>query len=401
MGKRIMNQATAMTIQPPALTRAEALGRARVIAEVARENARRAEDLREMPQENVTAIVESELAMLLVPRRWGGFEMDWETTVDCIVEVGKACGSTAWCTAFAIDHNWTLSLFPEEAQRHVFERDPHPLIFTASAPEGKVVSVPGGYILNGQWAWASGSHHCSWGMIGAILTDDGPPKFLNMLIDPGSFEVLDDWHHFGLKGTGSSSVRLTDVFVPASHAVEWVELLEGRSPGRENNKGALYDLPLFTGYLLAVIAPMLGVARGALEDFSTYMSTKIGAYTSEKLAEQAPLQARIGEASAKIDAAELLVRNNTQRLAGETKPDIHERVRIKRNYLYAGQLLTEAVETMMRDAGARGGRLDNSMQRHFRDIQTMRQHVIFSVDVTYASAGRLLMGMDPDPRDRF
>lgn len=395
-----MSAATSTMTKTAPLTPAGALARARAVAEVARRNAQEAEDLRELPPESVRALIDSELGMLLVPERWGGYGLDWMTALDCIVQVGKACGSTAWCLAFLIDHNWVLGLYPEAAQRRVYETTPKPMIFTASAPEGKVRSVEGGFILDGEWSWASGSHHCQWGLIGALLTDAGPPKFLNLLVGPGGFKVIDNWRHFGLKGTGSSNVRLSNVFVPVDQVVSWDELRAGTAPGQKINPEPLFRLPLGAAYPLGIMGPMLGIASGALEDFAAFTSTKIGTFTGEKAAEQAPLQGRIGKAAALVSAGEQIIRRNVEVL---THPEISidDRVRLKRDYLLACELLTEAIDILMNAAGARGGRLDNPIQRAFRDIHAMRQHVLFSFDVTYASAGRILMGMEPDPRDRI
>ena len=48
-----------------------------------------------------------------------------------------------------------------------------------------------------------------------INAPDGPgPMIRTFLTSAKHWEIRDTWHAFGLKGTGSHHVALTDVFVP-------------------------------------------------------------------------------------------------------------------------------------------------------------------------------------------
>lgn len=157
------------------MTRAEAVARAKRVAERVAPNAEKAERLRRLPMENVEAILESELDLLLRPRRWGGLGADWMYMVDTVSEVGKVCGSTAWCMGFLMHHQWWLSYFPDAAQRAVYESDSRPKIATAFAPMGKVAAIPGGYRISGEWMWGSGVDYCDWAIVGGFVPDKRVP----------------------------------------------------------------------------------------------------------------------------------------------------------------------------------------------------------------------------------
>jgi 3-hydroxy-9,10-secoandrosta-1,3,5(10)-triene-9,17-dione monooxygenase len=367
-----------------ALTREVALERARSIASVAGQYATECERLNELHPEVAKAILESELQWLLVPEARGGAGLGWDLALDCVIEVGRQCASAAWVLSFLIDHNWVICLFPEAAQQKVFAEGSTPAVFTASAPQGTVEAVEGGYRLNGEWSFASGVDLCGWGLIGALQhRADGPPIFLNMLVRKGDYEIRRVWDHFGLSGTGSHNVVLQDVFVPHDHAVSWAELFEGVAPGSKTNPGWQFQSPLSAAYPLGIMGPAIGAARGALDAFAAWITTKTPMLTPGKAAETLPLQARLGQASAQIDAGELLVRNLSEQA----------RLEIVRDYLFAMELLTAGVDTLMTSAGARGGRKDSPIQRAFRDMHAMHQHALFNFDAHYGAMGRRLMGL--------
>jgi hypothetical protein len=139
IGPRFLSNYRGMTI-----TYDEAIERAQSIAPVAKRNAAAAEELRRLPEENIRAIQESGLMPLMRPRMFGGYESDWMTQIDCVSEVARFCGSTGWCMTFMIQHQVFLSLFPEEAQRYVYERQPDPMILMSFNPTGQVKEVAGG-----------------------------------------------------------------------------------------------------------------------------------------------------------------------------------------------------------------------------------------------------------------
>src|SRR4051794_19093639 len=76
---------------------AEAIERARALLPAIRERARTAEDLRQMPPETVQDLKDSGLTRIPNPPRYGGYELDIDAMFQVGMELGRACGSTAWC----------------------------------------------------------------------------------------------------------------------------------------------------------------------------------------------------------------------------------------------------------------------------------------------------------------
>ena len=95
------------------MSRAEVIERARSIAGAVAPQVERAEKLRRMPPENVKAMMESGLMPLMHPARFGGFGGDWLDLINVCSEVGRVCGSTAWCLSFLLHHQWIFAFFPD------------------------------------------------------------------------------------------------------------------------------------------------------------------------------------------------------------------------------------------------------------------------------------------------
>ena len=80
------------------------------------------------------------------------------------------------------------------------------------------------------------------------------------------FAIEDTWFNVGLRGTGSNNVVLAqETFVPAHRTVELFALREGTAPGGAVNPAAAYRTPMMAAFGLGLVAPALGIVRGALD----------------------------------------------------------------------------------------------------------------------------------------
>src|SRR3546814_19244999 len=92
------------------------------------------------------------------------------------------------------------------------------------APMGVARPVEGGYILNGRWSFSSGTDHCDWVMIGAMVGDESgkplmPPKILHVLLPRSDYDIdQDSWNGVGLRGTGSKDLISKDAFLQIGSA---------------------------------------------------------------------------------------------------------------------------------------------------------------------------------------
>jgi 3-hydroxy-9,10-secoandrosta-1,3,5(10)-triene-9,17-dione monooxygenase len=375
----------------------ELVARARALAPKLRERAVKAERDRNIPRESVEEYIDAGLIRTIMPKRWGGYEHDHEVAFDIAVELGRStCGSSAWCLNYLSDHAAILAHFPEEAQHDVWSRDRDACIATSAAPTGKVAAVAGGYRLDGEWSWASGIRHSQWIMIGGLVHRDGEhhPDMRLYLVPVADLKVLDDWYCAGLRASGSHTVALDNVLVPEHRSVSFATLRDACSPGSRTNTAPIYRTPFIAVHTYALLGPALGLARGGYADFVQWTRQRYLTYTALAVAQHVPVQIRVAEISAQIDAAELLARRcfaiARADYAGVT---LEQRLLLRRDFTYAMRMVRAAMDDLIKISGSSGLRDDGCVQRCWRDVHAISSHVVMNFDVAAENFGRAEFGL--------
>jgi 3-hydroxy-9,10-secoandrosta-1,3,5(10)-triene-9,17-dione monooxygenase len=380
----------------PRISRAGVIERARGIAAAVAPNVDRAEQLRRMPPENVKAMMDSGLMPLMRPARFGGSGGDWVDLLNVCREVGRVCGSTAWCLSFLIHHQWIFAYFPDAAQKRVFGSARDPKFVVSFAPVGKVRPVAGGWELSGEWPWGSGGDHCEWGMVNAIVPGE-PPQARMFLLLPGQFRMRDVWYSVGLKGSGTNNIVVDPVLVPEAFTLDIQQAREATAPGCSLDDGVLFRSSLTAQTWIGLLAPLLGVAHGACDAFIGYTRTKTSTF-GEKVADSTPMQIAIGESLAELDAAVALAERVNEVLFTEQPLTLEHRVRHRRNATAAARLALQAVDRLFDLAGAQGLTETGALQRHWRDAHAIAHHYGFN-SVAVQNSGRLSLGLGMTPGD--
>jgi len=383
------------------VTHEEILARTKQLLPAIRERVIEAEDMRRQPDEIVKAYVDAGLVRVLLPARWGGYELSFDTFVDSVLEIAKVDGSAGWCYSFFLAQAWLLALFPEQAQYDVWSDNPDALLATSVVPGRKVVRVDGGYLLSGNCSWSSGIDNCSWVMLGTQIMPTAEEQFPErrfMLVPRSNYEIVDTWFVVGQRGTGSNSLVLKDVFVPEHRTVNFFDLIMGKAPGTLVNPGPLYRLPLMVGLPIALATSVLGTTMGAYETWLDGLSSKVTTLGQDKVIELTHMQIRVAEIAAKIDAAELLLRRALDVIRPGTPLNSRVVVRSQRDYAYIARLCVEAIEQLYLASGASANFESNSLQRYWRDVHAMAAHVSFNFDSAGEAFGRSTLGLPPKTR---
>ena len=141
--------------------------------------------LGQLPQATIDAMQQAGFFRIMQPARYGGFEMDPEVFFRVQMILAQGCMSTAWVLGVVAIHNWQLALFDDRAQQDVWAEDDSTLISSSYMPVGKVTPVEGGYQLSGHWGFSSGSKHCDWAFLGAMVPPEqagGAPDYRTFLV---------------------------------------------------------------------------------------------------------------------------------------------------------------------------------------------------------------------------
>jgi alkylation response protein AidB-like acyl-CoA dehydrogenase len=147
--------------------------------------------------------------------------------------------------------------------------------------------------------------------------------------------------------------------------------------------------------------PALGAAEGALDAFTGRMREKIQAYSGQKQVELPATHLRLGEGLATERAARLVWSDAIRTLAriGPAGPGAptEDRAAIRLAGARVVRLANEAANGHA--AGASSGFLTSPLQRHLRDLQMIRGHVVFDWDRAAQIGGKIALGIEPTPAD--
>jgi alkylation response protein AidB-like acyl-CoA dehydrogenase len=364
--------------------------------------AAQAEALRSVPPETVAEADEAGFFRLLAPATAGGEGASFSLFYDVVRRMAKGCPSSAWTLSFLAEHAWLLCKFEPTLQQELFAGGAAPLAPAPLAPTGKAEKVEGGYRISGRWEWATGVNHADWVMVSCIEPATPGPRFFVLPI--GDVQVADVWHVSGMAATGSNMVVADGVFVPEHRSQPAWQLKFGPAPGEALHPGSTVNFPMSPVLALVAATPALGAAEGALAVFIERMKTKIQAHTAGvKSSESQTVHMRLGEAIATVRAARLVWEDAIRRLEAEcprgSAVEVETLADIRLAAADVVRLGNLAVNTMCAAAGASAGFLDNPLQRHLRDLQMMRGHVVFDWDRATQIGGRVALGLETTPAD--
>jgi alkylation response protein AidB-like acyl-CoA dehydrogenase len=208
-------------------------------------------------------------------------------------------------------------------------------------------------------------------------------------------EILDTWYVMGMRGTGSDDVALTDAFVPARRTFP---LVSERGPG-SHYQGPLYRFSMMGALAATFPSIVLAIARNAIDDVSGLAQAKIPFGSSIPLRQRATVQVKLAQAEAALRSARALLYDTLGEvwegtLAGEPVA-LSQRADLLLATVNAASSAAHAAELMYSVAGTHGIYTRNPLERHFRDLQVLKQHG-FASESRYEAVGQVYLGLSPD-----
>ena len=393
--------ATARTVSIPSVP--ELLTRAERIGAIARERAMEFEAARQVSADLVDMMREQGLFRIMQPKRFGGFEYGYDVFIDAVSAVASGDGSTGWVYSLGAVHPWMIGCYPDEAQNDFWRDSLDTVAAVSYAPTGKATPERGGYRLSGRWSFASGVDNATWGILGGIVPFADGPKPGFFLVPRADYTIHDDWNTMGLAATGSKTIVLSDAFVPAYRVVTFADMLTGQGPGVAVNTNPLYKQPMLAVVPHCLVSPALGMARGALSAFIEQVGNRAtrGAVAggNNRMSEFATVQLRVAEATASIDAAQLMMHRDiretedTVRRGGTV--DVAMRMRNRLTHTFATKLLVQAVDAVFLAMGGSALGMHHPVQRFWRDIHAAGSHISLNWDAVGAMYGQHVFGLEP------
>jgi len=156
----------------------------------------------------------------LVPEVYSGLQLALPDMVRLEESLAWANGSLGWVVTLCSGAGWFGGFLSPQIAPRLFA-DPHLCLAGSGASTGTATIVDGGYIINGQWKYASGVHHASHVTANCIikngdetvLDEKGDPLILPFIFDRKDVSLLSAWKFIGMMGTGSDAYEVHDLFV--------------------------------------------------------------------------------------------------------------------------------------------------------------------------------------------
>ncbi len=104
----------------------------------------------------------------------------------------------------------------ESAVEALYPPDHRTVIAGQGTRPGLAKTVDGGYMLTGEWSFASGLKHGNYIHTLGIIEETGEPRIFVVPVDDAEL-FQDSWDVLGLKGTGSIDYNIDNVFVPEEY----------------------------------------------------------------------------------------------------------------------------------------------------------------------------------------
>lgn len=359
------------------------------------------EDLRQVPTATIEELQRIGFFTLLQPEQWGGMQADPVMFYDAVRRIASACGSTGWAAGILAVHNWHLALFDQQAQEDVWSQDPNVRVSSSYAPMGAGQVVDGGYLVSGSWNWSSGSEHATWAFLGGPVIKDGRPVDFGSFLIPRTDYVIDDvWHVVGLRGTGSNTIVVKDVFVPRHRFLSYKAMNDGTAGGYRTNTAPVYKMPWGTVHPTSISTPIVGMAYGAYEAHVEHQGKRVrAAFAGEKSKEDPFAKVRIAEAASDIDAAWRQLMGNVGEeyallCAGQEIP-FSLRARARRDQVRATGRAIASIDRLFEAAGATALMNNQPLQRFWRDAHAGRVHAANDPERAYLIFGNDAFGLPP------
>jgi alkylation response protein AidB-like acyl-CoA dehydrogenase len=348
----------------------------------------------ELPTNVVEALHDAGLFRLLIPLDLEGAEVDLRTFSAVIEAVAEGDGSAAWCLGQNAVSNMTSAYMPpDEAQRMFSDR--RIVLAWGAGVNGQAIPAEGGFRVSGRWGFASGSRHATWlGGQAPIKTPDGSqsleldgsPSYRTFVFPKASCQVTVGWDAIGLRGTGSDSYEVSDVFVPNAY------LFKRTVPAP--HPGALYRIPLAAVYPIAFASVAVGLARAILGAFIDMARNKVPQGLIP-MRDSDAIQSLLGHAATRLNSARINLHHTLGEIYGMPMDNERE-IGLRGNTTFAIHEALAVADILFHEAGATAILVNQPFARRLRDIHAVAQQVQ-ARRANFELVGKRLLGFETGP----
>jgi indole-3-acetate monooxygenase len=201
---------------------------------------------------------------------------------------------------------------------------------------------------------------------------NGKPETRWFLVPRAEVEIIDAWHTKGMRGTGTNSFEVKDVFVPEERTVFY-------TGAPIVSPGPRYKIPITLGFGAGDGMVALGVARNCIDAFFEVAGTKAPRNMHGLLRDQPISQMAVGKAEAALGSGRAYLMEVAREIWGEATSDapalsLHSRTKLRLASTHAIHLAAKIVQSLYQLCGATVVFDGHVLQRLMADMNVITQH---------------------------
>ncbi len=336
---------------------------------------------RELTPDVVDGLIGQDMLRLLLPRSLGGQELPLIDFCEAVEAIAWADASTAWFVNQSnVSSATSAAAMQHEAALATFGSPGVGLAWGARHGASSAIRVEGGYRLSGTWSFASGGRHSTWmGAHSAVQNPDGTPHMRYGRPDDRSFvfkrtdaRIVDDWFVLGLRGTGSDTYTVDNLFIPDAMAPARDVLQERREAG------PIYTIGSTLLYASGFCSVTIGLARRLLDAYVDLARGKHSRASINSMAANNAIQREIALLDARLSAARAFLHAEvraTYDAASAGTLDVDRRMRLRLATTHGMNEASDVSIAAYRAAGTTAILDSAPFERRFRDAMSASQHL--------------------------
>ena len=365
---------------------------AAALDDVLAELAQRRAEFREqsyIPRDFVARLKQCGIYRASPPTMFGGTPLPPAEFLRLIERISAVDGSAGWVASFGSSLVY-LAALPLETQKELYQDSPDVVFAGGNFPVQPAPLTDDGYLVSGQWKFASGSMGADILGVGIPGDDSTAGKPRLALLRPEQVEIVQDWDVSGMRATGSFDLKVDNVVVPR----EWT-FIRGGEPTVDE---PLYRYPAiaYAAQVLAVVGA--GVARAALDFAIETGAGRTGVTGAPKLTDRAYYRIGVAEAEVALRSARAYFYEATEQawatvLAGDPVSNV-QIAHLRMSSSNIARVAAEAVAKVVYLSGTGTIYNGHPLQWLQRDVLVPQQHAFLGPSM-FDAGGAVLMRQPP------
>jgi alkylation response protein AidB-like acyl-CoA dehydrogenase len=345
------------------------------------QGAERIEAGNELPPDVLDAMFDAGMFKLLLPRAFGGFELKPTAYIQCVEAIAEGDASAAWCMNQGSGCSMASAYMAPDVAQAIWGGK-RGVVAWGQGPGAKAIRTDGGWRVTGTWSFASGSRHATWlgamcpsfgGDGTALVRPDGKAWERTFMFPREAARIDDVWQVMGLRGTGSDTYTVSDIFVDDAHA-----LTREYEPERRQ-RGPLYSFQAMQLYAGGFASVALGVSRAMLDAVIALARTKSQAWSADSLRDNNAVQHIIGHSDAAWKAARAGLHKALDDAWGDVARtgllSLDHRIEIRQAATYAIHVARDVAHAVFHEAGSTAIFVRHPFERRLRDVNSVSQQL--------------------------